>query len=182
MGNVETLALGPGKLLVAPVGSAEPADLTTAWNAAWKEIGYTDEGSELAFDLTWDDVTVAEEVDPVGQVLKERVTSVSFAMAEVTVRNLRIALNGGTITSGTGIQTYVPPAASAEGFLAIGFESDDAQERWVFRKTKQSGKVALKRRKGADKTVIPVTMKVFKPTGLDPWKWIAANSRSGGTI
>jgi len=182
VGNVESLSLGPGVLYVAPVGSSEPSDLSTAWPAAWKLIGYTDEGSSLDFEAKYEDVEVAEEVEPVKTVLSSRSASLSFAMAEVTARNLSIAMNGGTITTAAGVTTFTPPDPSAQRELALGFESDDGQERWIFRKTKQSGKTSLKRRKGADKTTIPVEMKVLKPTGTDAWKVLLKDSRSGGSI
>lgn len=181
-GNVENLSLGPGTLYVAAVGSAEPTDVTTAWAAAWTEIGYTSDGTEVAIELSRDPVEVAEEIDPVLYATTSRSTKVSFAMAENTARNIRIALNGGTISTSAGVTTYEPPEPGTETPLAIGFESEDGEERWVFRQCSQSGTVSIGRKKGSDKATIPVEMQVEKVTGLSAFVILYKDSRSGGTI
>ena len=154
----------------------------TAWAAAWKEIGYTSEGTEVSIDVSRDPVEVAEEIDPVLYASTSRAVTVSFAMAELTARNLQIAFNGGTISTSGGVTSYVPPELGAEGSVAIGFESEDGEERWIFYKASQSGSVAIGRRKGSDKATIPVTMNVEKVTGQAPFKVLLKDSRSGGTI
>lgn len=182
MGTVENISLGPGTLYVAQVGSTEPADLATAWDAAWKEIGYTAEGTEVTMDIARDPVDVAESIDPVMYATTSRTTTVAFAMAELTARNLQIALNGGTITTGTGIVTFDPPEAGQETSLALGWESDNGQERWIWRKTSQSGSIAIGRRKGSDKATIPVTMNVEAVTGEKPFTVIMDETRAGGAL
>lgn len=182
MGTVENISLGPGTLYVAQVGSTEPADLTTAWDTAWKEIGYTAEGTEVSIEISRDPVEVAEEIDPLLYATTSRSISVAFAMAELTARNLQIALNGGTITSGAGIVTFDPPEPGSETSLALGWESEDTQERWIFRKTSQNGAIAIGRRKGSDKATIPVTMNVEKVTGETPFTVIMDENRAGGTL
>lgn len=182
MGNVENISLGPGLLYVAQVGSAEPSDLTASWDSAWTEIGYTNEGTEVSIEVSRDPVEVAEEIDPVLYATTSRSTTVSFAMAEVTARNLSIALNGGTVSTAGGVTTFEPPEPGDETSLALGWESEDGEERWIFRKCSQSGGVAIGRRKGADKATIPVTMQVEKVTGEAPFTILFAASRSGGSI
>lgn len=182
VGTVENISLGPGVLYVAQVGSSEPSDLSTAWAAAWKRIGYTDKGTEVHIEISRDPVEVAEELDPVLYATTSRAIKVSFAMAELTARNLKIALNGGTISTAAGVTSFEPPDSGAEGSLALGWQSDDGQERWIFRKCSQSGKVAIGRAKGSDKATIPVEMSVEKVTGLAPFRVLLKDSRSGGTI
>lgn len=182
MGAVENLSLGPGTLYVAQVGSTAPTTVTAAWAAAWKEIGYTAEGSEISIELTNDPVDVAEEVDPVLHINSGRNTTVSFAMAEITARNLTIAMNGGTVTTNAGVTKYEPPAPSAAQRYALGWQSEDGTERWVFYRTFQSGGVSIARRKGADKATIPVTMTVEKPSTGAPFTVLFKDSRSGGAV
>lgn len=181
-GTVENISLGPGTLYVAQVGASEPADVTAAWDAAWAEIGYTAEGTEVSIEVSRDPVEVAEEIDPVLYATTSRSTTVSFAMVEVTARNLSIALNGGTISTAGGVTTFEPPEPGTEGSLALGWESEDGEERWIFRKCSQSGSVAVGRRKGSDKATLPVTMNVEKVTGEAPFTVLFIDSRSGGTI
>ena len=182
MGNVENISLGPGVLYVAQVGSNPPADVTADWDAAWKQIGYTAEGTEVSIEVSRDPVEVAEEIDPVLYASTSRSVTVGFAMAELTARNLQIAFNGGTVTTADGVSTYVPPELGAEGSVALGFESEDGEERWIFYRASQSGSVAIGRRKGSDKATIPVTMMVEKVTGQAPFKVLLKDSRSGGVI
>jgi hypothetical protein len=182
VGNVENLSLGPGILYVAAVGSTAPTNVTTAWAAAWKEIGYTSEGSEISIDLTNDPVDVAEEVDPVFHINSARTVSVSFAMAEITARNLTIAMNGGTVSTAAGVTTYTPPSPAQAQRVALGWQSEDGTERWIFPKTFQAGGVSVARRKGADKATIPVEMRAEKPAVGKVFTVLFKDSRSGGTV
>src|SRR5687768_9470760 len=111
-GNPAALALGPGKLYIAVLGTTEPTDLTTPWesvSASWIPLGYTDEGSALNYSVDSEPVEVAEELDPVAVALTSRELTLDFALAEITASNLKRALNGGTITAGSGIVVFEPP-------------------------------------------------------------------------
>lgn len=175
-GDPTNVRVGPGWLYIAPVGSTEPTDLATAWDAAWVQLGYTEEGSSFSFENTFEDVPVAEELDPIEILQTARNISVSFAAAELTADNLQTALNGGTITtSGVApaeIATFEPPAAGEFTYVAIGWESTDALERWVFRKGIQTGNVEIGRRKAPAKAIIPMAFRFVKPSGSAPFKFI----------
>lgn len=176
----ETLSLGAGTLYVAPLGTAEPTDLATAWPTGWERVGYTEEGSEFSYEFSTDPVEVAESLDPLFYRTTGRSGSVSFAMAENTVRNLTIAFNGGEVTTTATHVTFEAPEPGEEVRRMVGFESEDGTERWVWRQTFQGGSVTVARRKGADKTTLPVEMRVEKPqAGGRPFKAIYDVSRSG---
>jgi hypothetical protein len=166
-GTPTAISLGPGYLYAGPVGVTEPSDLATAWaavSASWVALGYTDEGSEFGYSPSTDNVEVAEELDPVKVVTTGRASTVSFAMAELTATHLQIAMNGGTITAGVGIVTFEPPDLGSETRLALGFESEDHQERWIYRQCFQTGDVSIVRRKGAEKAVIATEFSLEKPS------------------
>jgi hypothetical protein len=175
MGNPNAISLGPGTLRIADLGSTEPTDLTTGWVAAWVDLGYTFEGSEFAYQLNVDPVEVAEELDPIRYAPTGRTIMVRFTLAEITATNLKRALNGGTITTGSGFVTYDPPAFGTETRKMYGWESNDAQERWVFRQCLSSGTVETARRKGADKAGFPFELNCEKPAGVQPFKVIMAS-------
>ena len=182
-GTPTALALGPGYLYTSPVGTTEPSDLTTPWasvSASWVALGYTDDGSEFRYSPSTDTVEVAEELDPVQVVTTGRESSVRFAMAELTATHLKLAMNGGTITVGTGIVTFEPPDLGSESRIAIGFQSEDGTERWVYRQCFQTGDVSIVRRKGADKAVIDTEFSLEKPSsGAKLYKAIfSSTSRS----
>lgn len=162
-GNPKAVSLGPGYLFIASLGSAEPADLSTAWPAAWAKIGYTQEGSSFSYEPSFENVDVAEELDPIDSASTGRSGSVTFASAEVTTQSLKRAMNGGLITTGLGFKTFEPPELGEELYVMLGFESEDGLERWVWRKGKQTGSVEMNRRKGAEKTTIGNVFTLFKP-------------------
>ncbi len=183
--SAEALSLGPGKLSWAPVGTALPTDHTTPLDPAFEEVGSTEEGSEFSYEITSDPIEVAESLDPLFYKTTGRNGTVSFAMAENTVRNLTLAFNGGTVaTYGTGATagfSYEPPEPGQEVARVLVFESEDGEERWVFKQVTQGGSVSVARRKGADKATIPVEFRLERPVdGSQPFKAFYADARSGG--
>jgi hypothetical protein len=175
-GNPAALALGPGKLYIGPVGTTEVTDLTTAWSsvsAAWVLLGYTDAGSEFKYSISTDAVEVAEELDPISNQSTGRTSTVTFALAEITASNLQRAMNGGTITAGSGIVTFEPPDLGTEVRTMLGFESEDGTERWVYRQCFQTGDTTITRAKGASKATISCEFTLEKPaTGAKLYKAI----------
>lgn len=184
-GNPTAIALGPGYLFWAVLGSAEPTDLTTPWDADWIPIGYTQEGSTFSYQPAFEDVEVAEELDPLDSIATSRQIQVSFSAAQVTAANYKLAMNGGTITlEGSAPDQFLefePPALGEETTIMLGYESEDHLERWVYRQCKQVGNIETARRKGADKGLVPMEFRVYAPsTGLKPFKFL--NARTGAVI
>lgn len=178
-GNPGALALGPGLLYIGPLGTTEPVDLVTDWgtvSAGWVLLGYTDSGSEFKYAVATDTVDVAEELDPIFNEATSRSGSVSFSLAEITATNLKRAMNGGTITTGTGIVTFEPPDLGSVVRTMLGFQSEDGTERWVYRQCFQTGDMTISRAKGASKATISCEFMLEKPaTGSRPWKSIMAS-------
>lgn len=177
-GTPGAIALGPGILYIAPLGTAEPTDLTTAWTTvdpAWAQLGYTDDGSTFKYKLDTEDVEVAEELDPIKKAVNSRSASVAFALAEMTATNLKRAMNGGTITSGTGIVTFEPPDLGTEVRTMLGWQSEDATERWVYRQCFSDGEVSTDRKKGSNKATIGVEFSLEKPSAAKIFKAIMAS-------
>ena len=155
--------LGPGTLYVAPLGSTEPTDLSGDWDNAWVGVGYTDAGSTISFNASFEDVFVAEELDPILTLQTERRGEVSFAAAEITAQNLQLALNGGTITTPAGLVVFEPPDVGDYTHVMIGWEADDGLERWIFRKMLSVGSASLARQKAPNKATIQITFRSVKP-------------------
>lgn len=161
----------PGKLFIAPLGTAEPADVDSAWPAGWVPLGYTDEGSVINYEISTDNVEVAEELDVLARVTTGRDASVEVALAEVTKKNLTIAFNGGIIV-GDGLDwTFEPPALGAEVRVMLGWDAMPTVAandlRYVFRQVLQGGSIGMENRKGATKSTITATFQLEKPaTGL----------------
>lgn len=177
-GNPANIALGPGKLYVAALGSTVPANLDDVWPVAFTLLGYTNDGSSQTYAPSYENVEVAEELEPLDSRPTGRVITVSMTLAELTAKNLKIAYNGGTVTftpAGTGPVTraftkFEPPELGTETHIMLGFESEDTLERVVWRDAKQTGSVETARRKGADKAGIPAEFTVYKPAaGIAPF-------------
>jgi hypothetical protein len=177
-GTPANVTMGPGTLFIAPLGSAEPTDLATAWPVAWVQMGYTEDGSTFGYNVTVDEVYVAEELDPIRNVPSKRVLTVDFKAAEITATNLKRAFNGGTVVVGTGIVTFSPPALGAEVRSMIGWQSTDGLERWVYRQAIQVASVAMDRKKAPAKATINMSFKLETVVGLPPFKAILDSSRA----
>jgi hypothetical protein len=164
VGRVAGIRVGPGRLLLAPLGTPEPVDLTTAWNAAWFELGYTDAGTTFTYGGTFEDVPVAEELDPIMVLQTARNVNVSVAAAENTAKNLQIAFNGGTIdVAGVGFVTFEPLDAGIYTELMLGWEADDNKERYLVRRVINTGEVAQSRGKAPAKSMLPMTFRGLVP-------------------
>lgn len=160
----------PGLLRVAPLGTAEPAAVNDAWPAGWIALGYTDEGSVINYELSTDNVEVAEELDVFARVTTGRDASVEFALAEMTFFNLNIAFNGGVLKAPDqdGLDwEFEPPALGSEQRVMLGWDAypefADNDLRYIFRQCLQGGSLGMENRKGATKSTIPVTFQLEKP-------------------
>jgi hypothetical protein len=167
------IKIGPGWLKANVVGAVEPADLTTAWDVSWVDLGYTEEGHSFTSTPNFEAIEVAEELTPVFYEQTNVQYQLELALAEITHDNLKKVHNGGTITAGTGITTFEPPAVGVAIRIALGWESIDGSERYVFRKCLQTGAVEMARRKAPAKTTLPGTFQLELPgAGIAPWKSI----------
>ena len=161
----------PGKLFIAPLGTTQPSDAVTAWPAGWVPLGYTDEGSAFNYEISTDNVEVAEELDVLARVTTGRDASVEFALAEITKRNLTIAFNGGVIAGTGAAWTFEPPDLGAEARVMIGWDASPNVAtndlRIVFRQCLQGGSIGLENRKGATKSTISANFMLEKPANGD---------------
>lgn len=184
MGTPAAVKVGPGLLYIAPLGTAEPTSASGALPSAWIAIGYTDAGSEFSFGTKFEDVNVAEELDPVKVVATGRMTGAKFEMAEITARNLYIAQNGGTIASPVGASVkFEPPDLGAEVRHMLAWQADDAQELVLLRRVLQIGSIAVPRRKAPAKAVIPVEFRTEIPTdGSAIYAWFITSTLPYTTV
>lgn len=180
--------VGPGSLYAAPLGTTEPTAVTGAWPANWVALGYTDAGSTFALNPSVAAVTVEEEYWPVKNVVTGYAGTLTFALAEQTAQNLRLALNGGigagavAATQGTNADGSIwvePPAIGAEvrvmlGWDALGASSigNDPFGRLIVRQAFQTGTLSVQRRKGNNKSVYACSFNLEKPAGVQPFRFL----------
>lgn len=157
MGTPANVKMGAGTLYFGAVGAVEPADLATAITVAWTAIGYTDKGHLFSAKPSYESIEVAEEKMPIRREKSGIEYSVEFEVAEMVAANIQKALNGGTITTAAGIVTFDPPKdTDVDTRVAILWESDAKDERWIFRKCIQTDKVDIERRKAPQKALVPM--------------------------
>ena len=158
MGTPTNVKVGAGTLYFGVVGAVEPSDLTAPISTTvWTAVGYTDKGHLFSVKPSYETIEVAEEKMPVRREKSAVEYSVEFEVAEMTALNVQKALNGGTVTTAAGTVTFEPPAPTdPDTRVAILWESDAKDERWIFRKCIQTDKVDIERRKAPQKALIPM--------------------------
>jgi hypothetical protein len=179
MADRTKIRIGPGLLKIAIVGSTEPATLAATWAVAWTDLGYTEEGTVFNISPEFEDVEVAEEIDPIDILPTGRTMSVEFALAELTALNMQYALNGGTVTTGTGEKYFEPAAASATPtYVALGWEDSltTHKERYVWRRCIQTGDIEIARRKAPDKATIGASFRVALPSTGAAFKYYVSDT------
>ncbi len=186
---------GPGVIYVASLGTPIPdmnavtgGVFTSAWTG-WFRPGPTENGLTRSHQLSNENVEVEESLTPVRTEITGVQDGVSFAMAGLTLRNLRLALAGGTITqkalatgetqTANGSTKFAPPLIGQQVRFMIGHESDDNKERFVVYQVLQTGNVQPNYRKGNNKRLYAVDFRVELPdpgVSTVPWnEWRAGD-------
>lgn len=108
--TVTNLTQGPGELYTAAVSVTEPLDTAVATAPDpedYTNVGGTMDGVELNVDLTYKELEVDQVVDIPGRRITKRELTLETNLAEPTLENLALAINGGTIaTGGTGSTSF----------------------------------------------------------------------------
>ncbi|MDQ0758694.1 phage tail tube protein [Streptomyces canus] len=110
------LIQGPATLYKGAFGATEPTD--TAVNAApaasaWTDLGGTQDGVKLSVDQTYSELEVDQITLRVGSRLTKADFTIETSLAEATLENLSLSLNGGTSASGAGWKSYDPNVSSS---------------------------------------------------------------------
>jgi hypothetical protein len=162
----ELIVAPTGKLLLAPVGTAPPADTTTAWAAAWIDLGYLSEDavtvshdSETTEIMAWQSSYAVWSDVRVGQ-------DIQFQLMQWNEDTLSFAYGGGTFTAGK----YEAPARGAYDPHALGIEVVDGSKvrRVIYHRVKVSelGDITFK---GDEAALLDVTVKLLDNAGASPW-------------
>lgn len=146
------LLLGPATLYQGSFDATEPADTavnSTPQASAWTDMGGTMDGVTLNIDQTYTALEVDQIVDRAGSRLTKRDMSVETSLAEATLENLSVALNGGTAASGSGYKSLEPLFASSAtqpnytALLFDGWGASSFRRRVIVRKTLSTDSVAM---------------------------------------
>jgi hypothetical protein len=137
------LILGPGTLYNGLFGATEPADTavnTTPAASAWTDMGATDGGVTLTIDQKYTELTVDQVVDSLGRRLTQREILIDTNLAEPTLANLSLSINGGTAATGAGFSSLDPlnvTSATQPNYFAVildGYAPAGFRRRLIVRK------------------------------------------------
>lgn len=98
LGNKKNVIVGAASIYIGPSGTDKPASSgTTSYrttleaDAAWRNVGYTQDGFEVSNDPSWGEVEVDQLLDSV-RIFKDGMSfSASTTFAEATLENLLVA-------------------------------------------------------------------------------------------
>lgn len=101
-GVASEVLIGPARLLIAPIGTTVPtldgSVIPITWDAAWKEVGYTEDGTMLSYSPTVKDIMVDEEMAPIKKILDAEKATISCKAAQSTLKNLNAAISASIYT------------------------------------------------------------------------------------
>lgn len=158
-------AMGPADLYVGDFGAAEP--LPTQVNgtpaaSAWDNPGATLGGIRFVETKAFKELECDQLVETVERRVTKKEVTLATQFAEVTFANMVLAMNGGTVSSGTGYEMYEPAeenSGTAQTYKAVildGTGGSGLRRRIVIRKVLSTENVETAHGK-EDQTVIPAT-------------------------
>lgn len=124
------ILIGPGKLYYAPVGEANPDESTIdydeAWGGNWTNLGdfLEGEGVTLSLDEEFTKVYTEQSTAPKNAVRTRREAMVTVTLAEHSVANMALILDGTAATTAAG--------AGQKGYsdIPFGTNSDVDFYKW----------------------------------------------------
>lgn len=191
-GTISEVIVGTGVLYVAAIANDGNAsgdyvafptdDGANAWAApaaSWVDVGYSEDGWTLEMDKTFEDIMVAEEIDPIATFKTAQEVRLTGELAQASQANLQVALGGGTITTGDGSNGYVsgynvvmPPATDDfdEKSLLLIVDGPAGADRHVeIPRAVNVGAFSMAHQKAPQKVVIATEFKVLKPKSVSQY-------------
>lgn len=180
------LILGPGDLYCGDFGAVEPLDTAFATppdDSIWTDVGGTQDGVNFQQNIEYTQLEVDQAIDSPESRPTKREFKLVTNLAEVTLTNIKLASNGGTITSGgsgaTAHTKFEPEAnlnsASRPTYSALIFDGPGPSgglRRFVGRKMLQVGEVETAYHK-EDQTVLTCEFLGHAvSTTIKPFYWI----------
>ena len=184
--TTSNLALGPGTLYYGDFGATEPADAdinSTPATSAWTDVGGTLGG--IAKEITQEFTEL--DVDQITWVPESRVTKNSVTLktrlAETTLDNLQLALNGGTqSTPETGVDAFVPDMSGSDNspdYAALifdGYGPGGYRRRIIIRKVLSVESVPVTSSK-TDQQAFDVTFRAhYVSSSIEPYRILQATA------
>ena len=184
-GTISEVVVGTGILYCAAISNdglasgdyvAFPTDNGGAWAdpaSGWTDVGYSEDGWTLEMDKTFEDIMVAEEIDPIATFKTAQEVRLTGELAQASQSNLLLALGGGTITTGDGSNGYqsgynaiTPPTTDNydEKSLLLIVDGPNGADRHVeIPRAVNVGAFSMAHQKAPQKVVIATEFKLLAP-------------------
>ena len=184
-GTISEVVVGTGILYCAAISNdgnasgdyvAFPGDNGGSWAdpaSGWTDVGYSEDGWTLEMDKTFEDIMVAEEIDPIATFKTAQEVRLTGELAQASQSNLLIALGGGTITTGDGNNGYqsgynaiTPPTTDNydEKSLLLIVDGPSGADRHVeIPRAVNVGAFSMAHQKAPQKVVIATEFKLLAP-------------------
>jgi hypothetical protein len=159
-----------------------PTDPTTAPSSSYfTDIGYSEGGFSLEYDKTFEDIMVAEEIDPIKTIKTAQEVRITGELAQASLANLKLAMAGGTISEDTpsaGFSQLAPP--TTDSFIEYGLllrvnapgtdEGGTAKSRDIqVPRAVNIGAFSMVHAKAPQKVTVTIEYKVLKPNSDAPF-------------
>jgi len=185
-GTISEVIVGTGVLYVAAISNdgnatgdyiAFPGDNTGAWAdpaSDWVDVGYSEDGWTLEMDKTFEDIMVAEEIDPIATFKTAQEVRLTGELAQASMSNIQIALGGGTFTEddtdlAAGYDTLKPPSTDDfdEKSLLLIVDGPAGADRHVeIPRAINVGAFSMAHQKAPQKVIVATEFKVLKPKSV----------------
>ncbi len=121
----EVRVAGSGAIWKAPLGTALPADSTTAWGTGFVNLGYATDGFTVSQALKTQGITPWQTLEQVRLIATELIRSIAFEAIQSNKDTVALAWGGATITPGTlGAYSMDIPTEQLTGFI-LGIDWND---------------------------------------------------------
>lgn len=145
------LVLGPANIYYGLVGATEPADaVAVPASGSWTPVGGTLNGVSLTVKQSYTPLDIDQIIDVPESRIKSRSFVVATDLAELTLANLQLALNGGTTVSAGAVSTYTPSSGNSAvsptyaALIIDGIAPNGKARRIIVRKALSTKDVAFK--------------------------------------
>lgn len=128
---------GSGAVWYAPAGTTLPTDSTTALASGFVNVGYLDDGFELAQDLKTKEVTGWQNLDVLRLIPTQLSRHVKFEGIETNKTSVQLAWGGATVTVGAGsVYSLTLPASQAtqEFVVVLDWNDGSVSQRIVIKR------------------------------------------------
>lgn len=179
-GTINEVLIGTGVLYIKDRSTSSlafPGDSTGSWadptgmTVPWGEVGYSEDGWTLEVDKTFEDVMVAEELDPIKSLKSAQEVRLTGEMAQASLDNLAIAMGGGTVAEdsvnyASGYYKYVPPVTDGFTEYALVLHTDGkagSDRQFHIPRAVNIGSFSMAHQKAPQKVTLATEFKLLVP-------------------